>query len=218
MENAKTSKLSTYLLVFIASVSVLAVCVTSVVLILLLSSDGDGQKEESAVATQLATQTSEIEILTEEGVLRRIESTNILQTTVFRVDTVVRAKKEGSWFFNWGGQNLLLFVQGTITAGVDLKELDKDDIEVSQDSRTIVITLPPAKVLSAVLDDYQVEDYKGQEPKEVVYDLIKEGLEAGREQIAAIACESGILHTQQQMQRWPLHRLLALLPSQGMKL
>jgi hypothetical protein len=162
-------------------------------LILFLSSYGDGQKEESAVATQPATQTSEIEILTGEGVLRRIESTNILQTTVFRIDTVVRAKKEGSWFFNWGGQNLLLFVQGTITAGVDLKELDKDDIEVSQDSRTIVITLPPAEVLSAVLDDYQVEDYKGQEPKEVVYDLIKEGLEAGREQIAAIACESGIL-------------------------
>lgn len=54
-------------------------------------------------------------IITEAGVLRRIESKQILQTTTFRIDTLVRAKKEGSWFFNWGGQNLLLFVKGTVT-------------------------------------------------------------------------------------------------------
>jgi hypothetical protein len=56
-------------------------------------------------------------IITDAGALRRIESTQILQTTVFRIDTLVRAKKEGSWFFNWGGQNLLLFVKGKVIAG-----------------------------------------------------------------------------------------------------
>jgi hypothetical protein len=69
------------------------------------------------------TPTPTPQVLTRAGVVRRIGSVQILQTTFFRVDTVVRAVKEGSWFFNWGGQNLLLFVEGTVTAGIDLSEL-----------------------------------------------------------------------------------------------
>ena len=109
------------------------------------------------------------------------------------MDTIVRAEKEGSWFLDWGGQNLLFFVQGVVTAGVDLGELDEENIGVSQDSKTIVITLPPAKVLRAEIEDYRVEDYKGQEPDEVYLELIEQGLEAGRAQVATTACESGIL-------------------------
>lgn len=194
MENTKTSKLNTYLLVFVALMSVLLIFVTGAVLITVRGNVKTGEGTPTPTPTPATpTQESRDEFVTEEGVLRRIESTLILQTTVFRIDTVVRAKREGSWFFNWGGQNILLFVQGTVTAGVDLKDLDKGDIEVSQENKTIVITLPPAQVLNAVLTDYQVENYKGEEPEEVIYDLIKEGLEAGREQIAATACESGIL-------------------------
>lgn len=143
--------------------------------------------------TPRPTPTSTAQVITGAGVVKRIESVRILQTTVFRIDTVVRAKKEGSWFFNWGGQNLLLFVQGTVTAGIDLGELDERHVQVSQDTRTIVITLPPAKVLSAVLDDHQVENYMGEKPDKVDLDLLEDGLEAGRQQIATTACESGIL-------------------------
>jgi hypothetical protein len=132
-------------------------------------------------------------LITAPGVLRRIESVSILQTTIFRIDTVVRAKRDGSWFFNWGGQNLLLFIQGTVTAGIDLSELDEDDIDISHGRKIITITLPPAKVLSAVLDDHQVENYQGERPEKVDLDLLEDGLEAGRQQIAETACESGIL-------------------------
>ena len=132
-------------------------------------------------------------VITNAGVVKRIESVGILQTTLFRIDTVVRAKKEGSWFFNWGGQNLLLFVQGTVTAGIDLGELTADNVQVSQDTRTIVITLPPPQVLGAILDDYQVETYQGEKPARVDYELLEEALTAGRKQIATTACESGIL-------------------------
>jgi hypothetical protein len=132
-------------------------------------------------------------IVTDAGVLRRIESTQILQTTVFRIDTLVRAKKEGSWFFNWGGQNLLLFVKGKVTAGVDLSELKAGNISVSQERKTIEIRLPQAKMLSAVLDGYEIEDYEGNKPDSVDPNLVKQGLEAGRQQIATTACEDGIL-------------------------
>ena len=132
-------------------------------------------------------------VITNAGVVKRIESVGILQTTLFRIDTVVRAKKEGSWFFNWGGQNLLLFVQGTVTAGIDLDELSEDNVQVSQDTRTILITLPPPQVLDAILDDYQVENYQGDKPARVDTELLEEALAAGRQQIATTACESGIL-------------------------
>jgi hypothetical protein len=132
-------------------------------------------------------------IITGPGILRRIESTMKLQTTVFRIDTVVRAKKEGKTFLNLGGQNLLLFVRGTVTAGVDLSELNEKHIEVSQESKTIVITLPPAKILGAALDDYEVEDYSGEKPESVDLALLEEGLSAGREQIEATACTDKIL-------------------------
>ena len=143
--------------------------------------------------TPTPTPTSTPYVITSPGVVKRIGSVSILQTTLFRIDTVVRAKKEGDWPFNWGGQNLLLFVQGTVTAGIDLGELTEDNVEVSQDTRTIVVTLPSAKVLSAVLDDHQVETYEGERPDEVNLDLLEEGLAAGRQQIATTACESGIL-------------------------
>lgn len=132
-------------------------------------------------------------IITDAGVLHRIESTQILQTTVFRIDTLVRAKKAGSWFFNWGGQNLLLFVNGKVTAGVDLSELKANNISVSQERKTIEIRLPQAKVLSAILDNYEIENYDGSKPGSVDPSLVKQGLEAGREQVATTACKDGIL-------------------------
>ena len=132
-------------------------------------------------------------IITDAGALRRIESTEILQTTMFRIDTLVRAKKEGSWFFNWGGQNLLLFVKGAVAAGIDLKELQASNVSVSQDRRLIVIRLPPAKVLNATLESYEIEDFEGNKPSSVDTNLLKDGLEAGRRQVAATACEDGIL-------------------------
>jgi Protein of unknown function (DUF4230) len=132
-------------------------------------------------------------IITDAGARRRIESTQILQTTVFRIDTLVRARKQGSWFFNWGGQNILLFVKGKVTAGIDLKELQAGNVSVSQDRRLIVIRLPPAKVLNATLESYEIEDFAGNKPSSVDTNLLKDGLEAGRRQIATTACEDGIL-------------------------
>lgn len=131
--------------------------------------------------------------ITPGGILRRIETTSILQTTVYRIDSVVRAKKEGSWFFNWGGQNIILFVQGKVTAGIDLSELKESDIEVSPDNRTVTITLPPVKILDATLDEYTVETFEGEKPENVDFDLLQNGLEQGKLKIEEIACTDRIL-------------------------
>jgi hypothetical protein len=132
-------------------------------------------------------------VITGDGILRRIESTSKLQTTVYRIDTVVRAKKEGSWVFNIGGQNLILFVQGSVTAGVDLSELKSGDIQISQDNHTIKIILPPAKIFDAKLDDYEVETFEGEKPDDVDLKLLEDALSAGQLKVKEIACTDKIL-------------------------
>jgi hypothetical protein len=177
----------------IISLAVALVVLAGVGLVYVLVNSPPSTPPPALVPTPTLTPTSTTEIITSTGVLRRIESTMILQTTIFRIDTVVRAKKEGSWFFNWGGQNILLFVKGTVTAGVDLGELSINNIEVSQEDKEIIITLPRAKVLNATLDSYEIEDYRGGPPDQVDPKLLQEGLEAGRQQIATTACVDEIL-------------------------
>lgn len=189
----KSLKSSKRGIIILATILVLLVCLATAVLVSVRSPDETAKGDETPVVTAEPTQKPDIQILTSSGVLKRIGATSVLQTTVFRVDTVIRTEKEGSWFFNLGGQNLLFFVQGVVTAGVDLGELKEENINVSPDSKTIVITLPPVKVIRAEIESYRVEDYNGQEPDEVYLELIEQGLEVGKTQVAATACESGIL-------------------------
>jgi hypothetical protein len=130
-------------------------------------------------------------ILTSGTVLGRIERSEELHTTKFHMTTLIRAQKQGSWFFDWGGQKVMVIIKGTVEAGVDLKELK--NIQVSEDERTIIITMPRAKILSVVIDSQEPLTYDGQPPNQIATSLLQPILDAGRQQIAATACEDGII-------------------------
>lgn len=132
-------------------------------------------------------------IMTAAGVLQRIDRTMVLQTTVFRIDTVVRAEEDTAWWERLWQQRMLVFVEGAVTAGIDLSELGEEDVQISNEGRTITLTLPPARVLSAELVNHEVQTYGGGIPRNVDLATYEEALAAGREQIAATACSSGIL-------------------------
>lgn len=52
----------------------------------------------------------------------------------------------------WYGDNkVMLLAQGVVTAGIDLKQLEDKDIEVS--GTNVIIHLPPAQIMDAHLDD-----------------------------------------------------------------
>lgn len=134
--------------------------------------------------------------VTAPGVLRRIESIRSLQTTIFRVDTIVRTKERDgkTWLiFTKQGQKLILFVSGKVIAGVDLNELQVGNVKVDNNIRTVNIMLPPAKILEAKLDDYTVETYDGSVPEKVSVEALQNGLQLGQQQIAKTACENGVL-------------------------
>ncbi len=46
-------------------------------------------------------------------------------------------------------RKILLVVPGTVLAGVDLQDIDKNDIVVNEEKKEIVLTLPRAKILQA---------------------------------------------------------------------
>ncbi|HEX4343583.1 MAG TPA: DUF4230 domain-containing protein [Verrucomicrobiae bacterium] len=52
----------------------------------------------------------------------------------------------------WYGDNhVMLLAQGVVTAGIDLKQLQDKDIEVS--GTNVIVHLPPAQIMDAHLDD-----------------------------------------------------------------
>lgn len=130
-------------------------------------------------------------IITEAAVLSRIQRTSSLQTVMFKFDTVVRAEKKGSPFFNWGGQRVIVFVKGTVRAGVDLSKLKS--VKIDQTKRTIHLELPPPEILGVDMDDPRIENYDGSIPGNVDPALRQGAYEQGRSQIFASACESDIL-------------------------
>ena len=132
-------------------------------------------------------------IMTAAGVLQRIDRTMVLQTTIFRIDTVVRAEENTVWWERLWQQRMLVFVEGAVTAGIDLSELGEEHVRISSDDRTITLTLPPARVLRAELVDHEVQTYAGGTPRNVDLETYEAALAAGRQQIAATACSSGIL-------------------------
>jgi hypothetical protein len=157
---------------------------------------GGARPTDTPAPTATPVPTPTLVVLTEAGVLRRIETQSVLQTTVYRVDTVVRVKERDDviiWVIPVSGQRLLFFVQGSVTAGVDLGELQLDNIDVSDEQKLITITLPPAKLLDATLDSYQIETYDGKPAEKVDVEAIQEGLMNGQNQVSATACENDIL-------------------------
>ena len=57
--------------------------------------------------------------------------------------------------FGVGDNHILLMAQGVVKAGVDLAELQTNDLHVVE--KTIIVTLPPAKVTDAYLDDKETK-------------------------------------------------------------
>lgn len=55
-----------------------------------------------------------------------------------------------------GEESILLMIQGEVLAGVDLDELKSRDVSYSG-SKTVVITLPPAKLFNVFLDEKQTK-------------------------------------------------------------
>jgi len=85
-------------------------------------------------------------------VIRRLQALNRLETAQLVSQHVVEARSESTWLPSFlGGERLLLIAQVEVIAGLDMKQISPDDIEVKGDE--VVVTLPPPKILSVRVDE-----------------------------------------------------------------
>jgi hypothetical protein len=133
-------------------------------------------------------------IVSAGAVVEQIQQLSRLETVQYTVRDVVEAGREGG-FLGIGSQRMLLIVQGTAVAGVDMSKLTESDVIVSTDGQSITLRLPPVEMFSHSLDQSRTRIYDSQtglftRPDE---NLLVEALQLGENQVLQAACEDGIL-------------------------
>ncbi|WP_274571435.1 DUF4230 domain-containing protein [Neisseria leonii] len=160
---------------------------------------------------QRGGQTGADEILTRQAVVQRVQELNRLESTAFYVDTIIRTRKEGSWYRLWqDAQSGLFVVKGRVLAGVDLAKLNERHVQ--QAGGRMILTMPPAEILSVDLSDLEVYDLKtgslGIHP--IDKSVFTEVQQKARAQVLASACEGGILQQAQASAERQLQQLFTL--------
>jgi hypothetical protein len=150
-------------------------------------------------------------IITSGEVVRQIQQLNRLESSAYSVQTVVTVERPGN-LIGVGRQRLLVVVQGTVVAGIDLGRLRGQDVTVTADGRRLRVRLPEAEIFSTALDEQRTEIYDFQTGLFTRPDmsLVVEAQRAGAAQILQTACRDGILqHASDNSQR-SIRQLLGL--------
>lgn len=144
-------------------------------------------------------------------IIHEVRSLSRLETASYSVEKVITAESGQGPFAFLFGDRLILVAHGQIIAGVDLGKMGDGDIIVADDG-TVVVTLPPAEVFVATLDNQKSYIYDrdtglvGMNPA-----LETEARQAAEDEILSIALEDGILEmAQQNAETYVLRLILAL--------
>lgn len=127
-------------------------------------------------------------------IVRQVRTLSRLETIEYSLEKVITAESGQGPFGFLFGDRLLLVAHGSVIAGVDLGKLSPEDVKVN-DLGQVTITLPPAEVFVASLDNHQTYVYSrgtGLLTKGNVQ-LETEARKAAEDEIRRAAIEDGIL-------------------------
>jgi hypothetical protein len=91
-------------------------------------------------------------------IVRQVRTLSRLETIQYTLEKVITAESGQGPFGFLFGDRLLLVAHGSVIAGVDLGKLASDDVRVN-DLGQVTLTLPPAEVFVATLDNHQTYVY-----------------------------------------------------------
>jgi hypothetical protein len=131
-------------------------------------------------------------------IVRQVRSLSRLETASYTIEKVIIAESGQGAFGFLFGDRLILVAHGQVIAGVDLGKMVDGDVRIV-DADTVVVTMPPAEVLVATLNNQ----------KTYVYDrdtgfigmnvaLETDARQAAEEEILQAALEDGILQMAQE--------------------
>lgn len=149
-------------------------------------------------------------IVTSGEVVRQIQQLHRLETSSYSVQTVVSVERPGG-VLGIGRQKVLVVVQGTVIAGIDLNKLRGQDVVVSPDGKRVSVRLPEAEILTNALDENKTQIYDFQTGLFTRPDtnLILEAQKAGAAQVLQTACKEGILQRATDNSQRSIRQLLA---------
>lgn len=88
-----------------------------------------------------------------QAVVTRVKQLNQLVTVKYSIQRVVGLREPKVPF---GEESILLMVQGEALAGVDLATMKPRDVRYTG-KRSVIVSLPPAKIFTAFLDEKQTK-------------------------------------------------------------
>ena len=128
------------------------------------------------------------------AVLTQVRQLNQLASTHYTVQKVVAIREQKQPV---GSESILLILQASVEAGIDLAALRPEDISVGSNG-AIVIRLPPAQILHASVDENQTKVWDRQKTWWAPWipyslDLEQRARVAGLQEARQAALEMGIL-------------------------
>ncbi|MGD1857848.1 MAG: DUF4230 domain-containing protein [Leptolyngbyaceae cyanobacterium] len=123
-----------------------------------------GEQFMDGVKLMFTPQPPEDKVDTRSLVVEQVQGASELTTAIFSMETVVPAESNrtvGNYVI--GQTNLLYLAHGEVRAGIDLSALTTENVEVIDASEdlppSLVVTLPPPKILDSKLDVSRSEVY-----------------------------------------------------------
>ena len=145
MTIAKTSGITKFLLFATGSGLV-------VILGVLLTIERASDRFLTTIENILQPQRTQLQIEESALLLKQIQNLQELTTTTYQMETIVPTSADRTWGEDWtiATTKLLYIAKGEVKAGIDLSQLTKDDVEVSNNK--ITIALPAAEILDSKID------------------------------------------------------------------
>jgi hypothetical protein len=144
-------------------------------------------------------------------IIRQVRNLSRLETASYTIEKVITAESGQGAFAFLFGDRLILVAHGRVIAGVDLGKMGEGDIIVAENA-TVIVTLPPAEVLVATLNNQDSYVYD----RDTGWIGVNPALEtaarqAAEEEILKAALEDGILEmAQENAENYVRNLILAL--------
>lgn len=130
------------------------------------------------------------------AVVSQIQRLQRLETVSYTLDKVVEGEHSSTLLPDFlGGDKLLMVVHGDVIAGIDLSQLQTNDVHI--DGRNIQVHLPPAQIFFTTLDNTKTRVYSRDTGLLVPQDpnLESQVRANAQQQIQQAALDGGILAT-----------------------
>ena len=176
----------------------------------------EGQVEEQKLKIEDILNVEEAEpVITSDQIKEMLSSASELVTQKYVYTNAARREASKTWLWGWtlpfSNTSLLVTYDGEIKAGIDFSEIE---VEVTEDTRTITVTLPSSKVLNNNIpqETIQVLEVRNNLFNEITFDDYNEFIGAEKPVMQEKAIEMGLLDDADREAAAMIKALLSLLP------